>query len=239
MSKDIYQALNDVMQQVGYVQKQMPKGGYGGVNYTYAGEAALVAAIRPHCVEHGIIVHPHEVAHVEKDVMVYRFAHAPSGTFIDIPVTGEGADVGDKSANKALTGAYKYALRQTLLIETGDDPDDFASEPRSKPVTTGPKYTEELAPEIKDPRAELRTGRCTVGKVASLANASILYYNDANHALNALAGKNNGAGYPVPKEWQDNGFSWKRSQPIKQETGVLLFDWLNDYASKSADKAVA
>jgi hypothetical protein len=62
-------------------------------------------------------------------VMVYRFAHAPTGSFIDVPVSGEGADVGDKSANKALTGAYKYALRQALLIETGDDPDKFPSEP--------------------------------------------------------------------------------------------------------------
>ena len=36
-------------------------------------------------------------------------------------------DVGDKSANKAATGLLKYALRQTFLIETGDDPDAESS----------------------------------------------------------------------------------------------------------------
>ena len=32
-------------------------------------------------------------------------------------------DTGDKDSNKAMTAAFKYALRQTLMIETGDDPD--------------------------------------------------------------------------------------------------------------------
>ena len=43
--------------------------------------------------------------------------------------SGEGSDTGDKASNKALTGAYKYALRQTFCIETGDDP---ASTPRPR-----------------------------------------------------------------------------------------------------------
>ncbi len=151
----IYQAMNEVMQAVGYVLKQSKR----GLNYTYAGEAALIEAIRPHLVKHSIVVHPVEVQELHQDsyttskgsvmnrtavVMIYRFAHAPSGSWIDVPVVGEGADIGDKSASKALTGAYKYALRQALLIETGDDPD---KDPSSGPATNGqrkqpepPKY---------------------------------------------------------------------------------------------------
>ena len=142
MKKDIYAALNAVMKEVGYVQKKRT----AGLNYTFAGEAALIAAIRPELVAQGVVVHPGQVVELRQDtyttrngavmnrtavVITYRFAHAESGTFIDTTVVGEGADVGDKSANKALTGAYKYALRQTLLIETGDDPDNFQSEQRS------------------------------------------------------------------------------------------------------------
>ena len=139
MAKDIYQALNEVMKDVGYVQKERST----GINYSYAGEVALIKAIRPHFVKHGIVIHPFAVKEVHGDayktkggvnmnratvVITYRIAHAPSGSFIDVTVTGEGADIGDKTFNKALTGAYKYALRQTLMIETGDDPDKFPSE---------------------------------------------------------------------------------------------------------------
>ena len=134
---DIYQALNAVMKVVGYVQKQKAPEG-GGLRYSFVGEAELIKAIRPAFVEHGIVVHPSTMTNVITDSyttkngavmnrtitsLVYRFAHAPSGTFIDVAVNGEGADGGDKSSNKALTGAFKYALRQTLMIETGDDPD--------------------------------------------------------------------------------------------------------------------
>jgi hypothetical protein len=59
--------------------------------------------------------------------VTYRLTHAPSGESEDCQVLGEASDAGDKAAPKALTGAYKYFLRQTFLIETGDDPDRYAS----------------------------------------------------------------------------------------------------------------
>jgi hypothetical protein len=59
--------------------------------------------------------------------VTWRLTHAPSGESEDCQVLGEASDAGDKSAAKALTGALKYLLRQTFLIETGDDPDRYAS----------------------------------------------------------------------------------------------------------------
>ena len=53
------------------------------------------------------------------------------GDSVIVAAVGEGSDSGDKSANKAMTGLYKYALRQTFCIETGDDPDKYASEDRA------------------------------------------------------------------------------------------------------------
>jgi len=149
--ENIAQALAAVMQEVGYVQKKKQ----GGVSYTFASESDFIQAIRPWFLEYGIVIHPAEVSDLRLGeyqtdkgrimlrtvvIMTYRFTHAPSDTHIDVMVTGEGADIGDKSANKALTGAYKYALRQALLIETGDDPDKSPSEgpePLKKQYTDG------------------------------------------------------------------------------------------------------
>lgn len=144
MAENVHQAINQVMNFVGYVQKQKAQ----ALNYSFAGEAALISALRPHMVEAGLYVAVVSVKEVTRgqyttakgSVMnsvdltaVIRFTHALSGTFIDVEALGSGADSGDKASNKALTGAYKYALRQTFCIETGDDPDNHPSEPRAAP----------------------------------------------------------------------------------------------------------
>jgi len=144
--KNIHEAILAVMSQVGYVQKQKAS----GLSYTFAGEAALIAALRPWLVEYGIymsVIEIKDIAQIQYTTKsgasmfktqltaVVRFTHAPSMTLIDVMATGEGGDNGDKGFNKALTGAYKYAIRETFMIETGDDPDQFSSkemEPNEK-----------------------------------------------------------------------------------------------------------
>jgi len=138
MSANIHEAVIAVMSEVGYVQKEKK----AGLNYSFAGEAAFIKAVRPELVKNGIIVHPFAVEEISLEgyetskgtqmnrtvaKFGYRFVHAPSETSFEVWVLGEGADVGDKDANKAMTAALKYALRQTLLIETGDDPDEQPS----------------------------------------------------------------------------------------------------------------
>lgn len=132
--KNVYEAINHVMQQVGYVQKERGR----DLPYTFASETAFIQAIRPHMVEVGLLVYPSSMIdlpaesftskkgatiNITKLAMTYCFHHAPSGTFFFVNVIGKGMDSGDKDANKAMTAAFKYALRQTLMIETGDDPD--------------------------------------------------------------------------------------------------------------------
>jgi hypothetical protein len=139
-AKDIHQAIANVMAKVGYVQKT-GRITVGQV-YTYASESDLIAAIRPELIEQGITVSVADVTELRRETyrtakgqemnvtiahLVVRFTHAPSGTHIDVHALGEGADSGDKATPKALTGAYKYALRQTFCIETGDDPDQQPS----------------------------------------------------------------------------------------------------------------
>lgn len=161
--KNIHEAINAVMQEVGYVQKQKAD----TLKYTYAGEASLIEALRPSMVKHGLYMYLYHIEKIYRDAYttktgtamvnslihcIIRFTHV-SGEFIDVEATGEGADSGDKSANKALTGAYKYALRQTFCIETGDDPDRFPSEDfeRSE-LPGGKKNTPKQAQEAPEPQ---------------------------------------------------------------------------------------
>jgi len=118
----------------GFVIKQKAQ----GLPYSFAGEAAIIETVRPAMVAAQLNVRVHEILDVRREQVtsskgavqmyttlraVVRFSHAPSGTFVDCQALGEGADSGDKSVPKAMTGAYKYALRQTFCLETGNDPD--------------------------------------------------------------------------------------------------------------------
>lgn len=138
----IYQAINDIMKEVGFVQKQKN----ANLNYSFASERAFIEALRPVMVNHGVMVHVishNEVTREEYETKngtrmintviegVVRFAHV-DGSYIDVFAGGEGSDSGDKSYNKAMTDMLKYALRQTFMIETGDDPDKDASVERVK-----------------------------------------------------------------------------------------------------------
>lgn len=132
-AKNIHEAIINVMNEVGYVQKESSR----GLKYSYASETALIQALRPELIANGIYAYVSNYQ-PERDGYVstrgtamtstlvsgqVTFVHAPSDTQIVVHALGEGADPGDKSANKAMTGMLKYALRQTFLIETGDDPD--------------------------------------------------------------------------------------------------------------------
>jgi len=145
--KNVHEAILMVMGQVGYVQKSRSP----NLNYSFAGEAALIAALRPHMIEAGLYMTVVDYREITRENYtarsgtpmnstqvfgIVRFTHAPSGTFADVASIGEGADAGDKSANKAATGMYKYALRQTFCIETGDDPDTTPSSEQERKAKT-------------------------------------------------------------------------------------------------------
>ena len=182
--KNIYAALNAVMKEVGYVQKQRT----AGLNYSYAGEAALIAAVRPVLVDHGVVVLPSGVRELRMEtyetksgavmnrtvgMFSFIFAHGESETQHIVEVLGEGADSGDKSANKAMTAAYKYALREALMIETGDDPDQSASEPQERAVVPQSRpqvvKTEPPAAEAKRPY-DAPTLKKGIAKLVTAAN---------------------------------------------------------------------
>ena len=78
----------------------------------------------------------------------YHF-YAADGSSVEAVVQGEGMDRGDKSINKAMAGAYKYCMFQTLAIPTQDMIDsetespEIAQKPEPKPEPPKEPETEE------------------------------------------------------------------------------------------------
>jgi hypothetical protein len=137
--KNIQEAMLAIYKSVGYVQKTKSE----NLSYKFASETGFIQEIRPAMVENGVTVSVSKMDNLTQEsyttksgaVMmrstihgVVTFSHV-SGSSISVESYGEGSDSGDKSVNKAMTDLYKYALRQTFMIETGDDPDKDASEP--------------------------------------------------------------------------------------------------------------
>ena len=95
---------------------------------------------------------------IARVVMNYRFVDARSGEELSVRVAGEGADPGDKAPYKAMTGALKYALLQSFLLSTGDDPEDEHANSRaalgSERVIT-PEQVRELQGLIEETGTEL------------------------------------------------------------------------------------
>lgn len=145
--KNVHEAIAAVMADVGYVQKDKAK--EGGIRYAIKSEEGVLTAVRPALLVHGLNIYPGEIKNIEHSTFtstradgketvwnrvvgtfIYVIFHAPSGTFVEVQLLGEGADTGDKAVYKAMTGSKKYAILEAFLLVTGDDPEETASPER-------------------------------------------------------------------------------------------------------------
>ena len=124
--------MNKVMAEVGYVQK---KDENKFQKYKYAGEAALLATLRPSMVKHGLVLFPsvQSVSPIDEYgnthvIVNYTLSHVSGAVWPHgLQMAGCGNDrnskggVGDKGVYKAITGANKYMLFKLFQLETGDD----------------------------------------------------------------------------------------------------------------------
>lgn len=142
--KNIHAAKLGVMREVTYIQKTRAP----GLNYSFTSESEMLERLQPALVKHGLTMCPAEITIIEarqyqttkgapmnsvRLLVKYRLTHAASDTGELIQAIGEAADSGDKACPKAMTCAIKYALRQSFLLATGDDPDRYATEPEAPP----------------------------------------------------------------------------------------------------------
>lgn len=134
--------LNTVMELVASIEKDGTMAGVAG-GYKYLSEEKIVSVMHSAFTKAGLVIYPIAMdildnrtvvvgqqgkEHMITRIMVsYQLAEVEGGDTAIITALGEGQDGGDKCLNKAMTGAYKYALRQTCMISSGDDPDHESS----------------------------------------------------------------------------------------------------------------
>ena len=106
--------------------------------FMYRGIDAVYNALNPVMSKYGLFICP-EVQDMRREertnkngtVLIYTAltieytVYAPDGSNIALTVVGEGMDTGDKSVNKAMSIAMKYAMFQLFFIPTEElkDPD--------------------------------------------------------------------------------------------------------------------
>lgn len=140
MSTAIYAALGAVMEQVGAVKKNDRN---DHAHFMFRGVDAVVNAVYPALVAHGVVVTPNvrsydygvvEVGQGERRkpmgharvIVEYTFTSAEDGSAITASAAGEAFDSGDKATPKAMSVALRTALLQSLMLPT-DDPEPDAS----------------------------------------------------------------------------------------------------------------
>jgi hypothetical protein len=134
------------MNTVGRLQKGNDvKDRNGKKMYSYLSEEIVTGAVHDAMVEHGLVMFPIKTESdivilegenygkpfktpITKVIVTYKIACSETGEYDEIQTIGYGSDSQDKGSNKAMTGAFKYAQRQTFMISTGDDPDHTSSD---------------------------------------------------------------------------------------------------------------
>jgi hypothetical protein len=163
----LVEAVCAVMGEVGYVRGtgRNTQQGYG-----YTSDADLLRALQPLMAKHGLMLCPSGVSlnHYARPnakgmladlVVTYTLRHT-SGEAVRIEAPGCGFDSLDKGPYKAMTGAYKYALRQLFAIPTGDDAE--RDQPRQRQQQDAPP------PGNPEDRDTLRKAwHATLGRLAS------------------------------------------------------------------------
>ena len=105
--------------------------------YNFRGIDAVYKALSPLLAEHGLCILPRVVSRSVSErvtpkggVLFYTVLHvefdfvaAEDGSKHTIITVGEAMDSGDKSTNKAMSAAYKYACLQAFCIPTEGDND--------------------------------------------------------------------------------------------------------------------
>lgn len=136
----IYAAISEVMKDIGAVGKNS-KNEYD--KYMFRGIDAVMNALNPAMIKHHVFAVP-TVLDAQREerqskgggtmmysVLTVKYTfYTDDGSYIDAVVVGEAMDRSDKSTNKAMSAAYKYACFQTFCIPTEEmkDPDQESPE---------------------------------------------------------------------------------------------------------------
>lgn len=128
----IYQAVVEVMEKIGAIGKNKTANMGSRGSYNFRGIDDIYNALQRPMIEAKIFVKPSQVMDLRREDKVtdkgvtkytvmtcrYTFCSAVDGSEISVETIGEAMDTGDKSCNKAMSAAFKYACFQLFCIPT-------------------------------------------------------------------------------------------------------------------------
>jgi hypothetical protein len=135
MEGKIYSAIPAIIGEIGAIGKNKRN---QQQNFAYRGVDDFMNALQPLLAKHNIFIVPEVVEHDRRERTTVKGASliysvlkikytffADDGSNVCAVVIGEGMDSGDKSSNKALSIAFKYACMQIFCVATEElkDPD--------------------------------------------------------------------------------------------------------------------
>lgn len=139
MENGIYKAISAVLSDVGAVGKD---GQNTFDKYKYRSIDAVMNAMHPAMAKHGVFVTPEVLEQSREErssknggLLIYSITkvkytfYTEDGSSVTATVIGEGMDKGDKSMNKAMSAAFKYALFQVFCIPTEEFVDSETESP--------------------------------------------------------------------------------------------------------------
>lgn len=142
----IYEAIAGAMSEIGAISKEKRNQQQG---FMYRGVDDVMNALQPILVKYKIFIVPEVLEQTREERMTksgssikytilkvgYTF-YTDDGSSVSTVVVGEGMDSADKSSNKAMSVAFKYACFQVFCIPTEEmkDPDE------EMPEETIPKH---------------------------------------------------------------------------------------------------
>lgn len=147
----IFTLIPKIMAEVGAIEKNR-RNTTQGQGYAFRGIDDVYLALQGPLAKHGVFYAPNvlEVNREERQtksggnliytVMKVEFSFfADDGSSFKVVTFGEAMDSGDKSCNKAMSAALKYALLQTFCIPTEEDKDTENDTPEPSTKKTQPQ----------------------------------------------------------------------------------------------------
>lgn len=199
----VYKAIAAVQGELARVGIAKNRRNSQGSGYNFRGIDDVYAALSPLLAQHGLVVVPRmidreQVERASKNggALFYTtvkaefdFVAVEDGSIHTACTYGEAMDSGDKSTNKAMSAAYKYAAFMAFAIPTeGDNDADGSTHEVSNASEAEPPITADQFSELSDLAAETNTDNrafCTFYKIQSARDLPASKFEGAMKRLRA------------------------------------------------------
>lgn len=203
--KNIYETISEVMAEIGAIGKNDRN---DQQKFMYRGIDAVMNALNPALIKCKMFVVPEVLEQTREERQTrsgsnliysvckikYTF-YAEDGSSVSAVVVGEGMDSGDKSTNKAMSVAFKYACFQVFCIPTEEmvDPDAECHEVEPKAAPAKTVNQPKPAPVKTEPKSESSQEKNIDPELLKVGNE-----------LKKLVAK---CGYDIKQVCKDNGLT--------------------------------